>query len=389
MELAKVHDVTVLTHGYFRSHLAEYEAECGKPPFEVIYMDLLPLRHQPPEQYMNSTLHFLRWQWHLKPVVRQLLQGRSFDLIHHLTLGTVRYPSFLQGMGIPLVAGPLGGGERAPARLYAGLPWKQRLKEVVRDALIFSAAWDPMIHWTWGRTDLLICRTRETRSALPWYLRAKALLIQEIGCPPAIELSALPPLRPDQESRGLRCLSVGRLLSWKGMHLSFQALARLKAQGQRVSLTIVGEGDGEAHLRDLARRLGIDDQLDWRGKLPRDEVMALYRTHDAMLFPSLHDSGGTVVLESISQGCPVVCVDLGGPPHFINAQCGRVVPVGDRSMGAVVAGLSEALSELARSPELVHQLRVGALHQARQLSWARRVEDAYAQIQTRLGLRTR
>ena len=322
-------------------------------------------------------------------MVKQLLNTRSFDLIHHLTLGTVRYPSFLQGLGVPLVAGPLGGGERAPARLYAGLPWKQRLKEVIRDALIFSTAWDPMIHWTWGRTDLLICRTRETRAALPWYLRANALLIQEIGCPPAIEPQALPPPRAAPAHSELRCLSVGRLLSWKGMHLSFQALATLKAQGLRVSLTIVGEGDSEAHLRAQAQRLGIADQLDWRGKLARDEVMALYSSHDAMLFPSLHDSGGTVVLESISQGCPVVCVDLGGPPHFINEQCGRVVPVGERPMADVVTGLSEALKELARSPQLVHQLRMGALHQARELSWARRVQDAYAQIQTRLRLKTR
>lgn len=384
MVLSRTHDVTVLTHGYFRSHLQAWEAEHGASPFKVVYHDLAPLRAVPDTQYMNSTLHFLRWQWHSRRTVKALLAQDRFDLIHHLTLGTVRYPSFLQGLGVPLVAGPLGGGERAPARLYAGLPWTLRLKEFVRDLVIWSTAWDPMIHWTWGRTELLICRTRETRDALPRHLRNKALLIQEIGCPPALD--ALPSRRQAPPNT-LNALSVGRLLGWKGVHLSLQAIAQLKSQGLTVSLTLVGEGDAEHTLKALAEQLGIAAQVRWLGKIPRDQVMALYAQADLMLFPSLHDSGGTVVLESIAQGCPVVCLDLGGPPHFIDAQCGRVVPVDARSQGEVVSALARTLQELADlAPAQREALREGALARARSLSWQHRVDNAYAQIKARLGL---
>lgn len=386
MEMARHHDVTVLTHGYFRSHLEAWEKEHGSPPFSVTYHDLLPLRDVPDTQYMNSTLHFLRWQWHSRRTVQQLLAQGSFDLIHHLTLGTVRYPSFLQGMGVPLVAGPLGGGERAPARLYQGLPWKLRLKEFVRDLVIWSTAWDPMIHWTWGRTDLLICRTRETQDALPFYLRPQALLIQEIGCPPALD--AAPSVNARSSAGTLHALSVGRLLGWKGIHLSLQAIAQLKSQGVTVCLTLVGEGDAEPALRAMADRLGISDQLQWLGKITRQDVMGLYAQADLMLFPSLHDSGGTVVLESISQGCPVVCLDLGGPPHFIDDRCGRVVPVGTRTQAEVVQALAMVLSELAAMPNAQRMaLKTGALERARALSWRHRVEDAYALIEQRLGRR--
>ncbi|MEY4427778.1 MAG: hypothetical protein RLZZ182_467 [Pseudomonadota bacterium] len=384
MELARTHDVTVLTHGYFRSHVQAWEAEHGPTPFRVAYHDLAPLRPVPDTQYMNSTLHFLRWQWLSRPTVRHLLARERFDLIHHLTLGTVRYPSFLQGLGVPLVAGPLGGGERAPARLYQGLPFKLRLKEFVRDLVIWSTAWDPMIHWTWGRTDLLICRTKETRDALPFYLRRQALLVQEIGCPPA--LSALP-ARVASSDRTLHALSVGRLLGWKGIHLSLQAVAALKARGVTVQLTLVGEGDAEGALRDMAQALGISQQVQWRGKIGRDEVMRLYSQADLMLFPSLHDSGGTVVLESISQGCPVVCLDLGGPPHFIDEGCGRVVPVGKRTQAEVVRALTDTLEEMSRLDADGQQaLRLGALEKARALSWRHRVEGAYAQIRQRLSV---
>lgn len=387
MELARHHDVTVLTHGYFRDHMQAYTREHGEPPFKVVFHDLTPLRDVPDTVYMNSTLHFLRWQWTSRPMVRQMLAQEPFDLIHHITLGTVRYPSFLQGLSAPLVAGPLGGGERAPMRLYAGLPWKIRLREMVRDLLIFSTRIDPMIWMTWGRTPLIICRTGETQAALPRHMHGRTLVIQEIGCPPPIAAEALPPPEASRTRGHLHALFVGRLLGLKGIHLALHAMARLKAQGIVVQLSLIGEGEAESALKALTGQLGLNDQVHWLGKKPRHEVMAFYRQAEVMLFPSLHDSGGTVVLESISQGCPVVCLDLGGPPHFIDASCGRVVPVGARSQSAVIDGLADALKDLSKlDAGAMHALRQGCLTKALDLSWALRVERTYQQIRQRLGL---
>jgi glycosyltransferase involved in cell wall biosynthesis len=94
-----------------------------------------------------------------------------------------------------------------------------------------------------------------------------------------------------------------------------------------------------------------------------------------------------VVLESISQGCPVVCLDLGGPPHFIDEGCGRVVPVGKRTQAEVVRALTDTLEEMSRLDADGQQaLRLGALEKARALSWRHRVEGAYAQIRQRLSV---
>lgn len=386
MQLSKDHELVVLTHGYFRSHMQEYVDAHGPLPFRVIYQDMLPLRDVPDTVYMNSTVHFLRWQWTLRPMVKELLKHERFDLIHHLTLGTLRYPSFLQKLGVPMVAGPLGGGERAPVCLYQGLPWKIRIREMVRDLLIFSAAWDPLVNWAWSRTDLLICRTKDSRKAMPWHVRKRTLVIQEIGCPAPDSPTAPMPALPPQKGR-LRCLSVGRVIGLKGLHIGLEAMARLRERGITVELNIIGDGDAQAHLEQQAERLGLSQQLKWLGKLPRDEVMRHYKDHDLVLFPSLHDSGGTVVLESISQGCPVVCLDLGGPPHFINETCGRVVEVGNRSMSEVIDGLAQALEGLAQNPDVLLGLRQGAIDQAIRLSWTERVRGAYAQIREKLRIR--
>lgn len=385
IEMAKTHEVTVLTHRYFENHMRELEASMGSLPFEVIYFDVKPIWHQSYERYLNSQLYALRWQWCARSFVKNLLKTRRFDLIHHLTLGTIRYPSFLQRLGVPLVAGPLGGGERAPFAFYRGVPWRERLRELLRDGLIWSAAWDPMIHWTWGRTEVLLCRTRESLAALPWHVRKRCSLVQEIGCPAILPDESV--MSAPEAGTPLRLLHVGRLLALKGMHLALPALADITKRGIDWRLTVVGVGPMLEPLKAQANDLGIANRIEWLGGLPRARVMALYGQHDAFLFPSLHDSGGTVVLESLSQGCPVLCVDLGGPPHFVDDTCGAVVPVSSGRPEPVIAGLAEVLAGWAQKRTNLYRLRQGALTRASELSWPNRVKGAYQVIEA--ALRTR
>lgn len=385
IEMAKTHEVTVLTHRYFENHMRELEASMGSLPFEVIYFDVKPIWHQSYERYLNSQLYALRWQWCARSFVKNLLKTRRFDLIHHLTLGTIRYPSFLQRLGVPLVAGPLGGGERAPFAFYRGVPWRERLRELLRDGLIWSAAWDPMIHWTWGRTEVLLCRTRESLAALPWHVRKRCSLVQEIGCPAILPDESV--MSAPEAGTPLRLLHVGRLLALKGMHLALPALADITKRGIDWRLTVVGVGPMLEPLKAQANDLGIANRIEWLGGLPRARVMALYGQHDAFLFPSLHDSGGTVVLESLSQGCPVLCVDLGGPPHFVDDTCGAVVPVSSARPEPVIAGLAEVLAGWSQKRTNLYRLRQGALTRASELSWPNRVKGAYQVIEA--ALRTR
>ena len=67
------------------------------------------------------------------------------------------------------------------------------------------------------------------------------------------------------------------------------------------------------------RRL-VRDRVEFIPRVPQLKLFELYDTHDLLLFPSLHDSGGYVVLEALSHGLPVVCLDLGGPNEIVTSQ---------------------------------------------------------------------
>jgi glycosyltransferase involved in cell wall biosynthesis len=383
-ELARDHEVTVLTHAHFRSHIETHmqalpagTAQGGQLHFD--YLSCPPARGDFHEQLLNSQAYYLRWQRAARQRVLQLLAARGHALVHHVTWGNFRWPVPLHGLPVPLVVGPLGGGERAPHALYRDMPWKLRFKEVLRDLIIASGRHDPFVARGLAGARWVFCRTPQTLQALPWAARSRACIVHDIGAPPPAS-GGLSPAGGPNPAGPLRCLFVGRLLAWKGAHFALRAVHLLRARGVPVQLTLVGRGEAEAALRDLAARLQLGDTVQWLQDLPREAVLRLYAEHDLFLFPSLHDSGGTVVLESLSRGCPVVCLDLGGPPHFVDETCGRVVPAADGDATAVPGRLADALQALAADPALRWRLREGALAQAQRHSWPARVRQAYAPV---------
>jgi glycosyltransferase involved in cell wall biosynthesis len=106
--------------------------------------------------------------------------------------------------------------------------------------------------------------------------------------------------------------------------------------------------------------------------MERAAVMRAYLRHDTFLFPSLHDSSGNVVLEALSCGLPVICLDAGGPAVLVDPSCGFKVRPGEPSQ--VVEDLARALHALASRPALAEAMGEAARHHARDhYSWARQV----------------
>jgi len=132
--------------------------------------------------------------------------------------------------------------------------------------------------------------------------RAKCLMMQDVGTEEALILSEQPASPPNAR----RFLFVGNLLYLKGIHLALQALARMHRDFPGATLTIAGDGRDRKWLQKMADRLGVAHAVDWRGWVPREQALSMYREHTAFTacFPSLHDSGGTVVMEALSQGLP-------------------------------------------------------------------------------------
>ena len=156
--------------------------------------------------------------------------------------------------------------------------------------------------------------------------------------------------------RPLRVLFVGQMRSYKGIPVLLDALDGLDG----VEATLVGGGLEEATYRDRAARLGLTNAV-FTGRVPHDELLAAYRSHDVIVLPSVNEleAFGMVLLEGMSAGLVPVSTDLPGLGDVVG-DTGRVVPRRDP------VALRAALASLAADPLERRRLSDAARHRVRQ-----------------------
>ena len=120
-------------------------------------------------------------------------------------------------------------------------------------------------------------------------------------------------------------LSVGHLTEQKGFDVLLRAMRILLDRGLAVRLSIVGKGLLERELKALATQLQLDDHVVWRGAPDRATMPDVYRSVDAFVLASRHESFGIVVIEALASGLPVVATECGGPEETVVPECGALV----------------------------------------------------------------
>jgi glycosyltransferase involved in cell wall biosynthesis len=314
----------------------------------------------------------LLWQRAALRHARILQRTVEFDAIHHLTWGGVRAPTFLGSLGPPLIIGPLGGGETSPRSLRDGLHFKARMIETIRDISNATITINPLVRGGLADAAVIFVKTPDTARLLARRMREKSVVFIELG------VGAEQIWRPRiSRKTPPRLLYAGRLLYWKGVHIAILAFARLLRQMPDARLTIVGKGPEEARLKADLVAHHIRERVDFISWLPQQELFDLYACHDLFIFPSLHDSSGYVVIEALSHGMPVVCLDLGGPKEMVTPNSGVVIKTDGRNSVQVATAMADEISHLLKSPQKLTELSAGAIARAKEFILAKRIEEFY------------
>ena len=366
------HEVWVLTREVHRKYIEqEFEhAPIRQGVVHFIYFDYARFLSLTKNIKGRIYLYYYLWQWGAYRLATALHKQIGFDVVHHVTWVSVRQPSFMGGLGIPFYFGPVAGGEAAPWRLRLGYNIRQWLQDLLRDIFNAFVKVDPLMWWTFYKAKIIYVTSTDTLRLLPSIFRGKAqveLAIAHSHDPSHIEAELTQKKNFDRSK--MRLLYVGRFIGWKGMHLGLMAMRHLLTAFPGARLTLVGRGLEEKHWKTLASSLMIEHALDWVEWVDHSKLSELYAAHDVFLFPSLHDSGGIVVLEALSYGLPVVCLDLGGPAVIVNDGCGVVLSTRGKSAENVAEGLAKELRKLAENVNLREKLSAGAVRRAKEFRW--------------------
>ena len=101
----------------------------------------------------------------------------------------------------------------------------------------------------------------------------------------------------------------GRMIWYKNIELIIDACAKLKRDGKKFKLIMLGFGADEAAIKRYIRKCGLKNDIIWTGKiLDRQEILSYYGIADILLFPSVFDTNGLVVREAAACATPSILV---------------------------------------------------------------------------------
>src|ERR1700733_8853224 len=318
----------------------------------------------------NLRVHYVLWQWAALAEARKLHRQIEFDVCHYVSWGTINWSPLLWKLGVPFVWGPLGGGQTAPwsLRAYLGHGWR---REAVRNLRVKLTRFAPSLRRTIRHCALILATNRETKEVLEaaGASAGKVHLFLDNGVPNELLVEQ----QLDRPSRKEIVLHwSGRLEPRKGLPLTLEALAKATQDGSAdVYLQVSGDGPERMHFERLAGKLGIAERVSFLGRIPREELLSCFRHADALVWTSLQDSFGSVCLEAMSQGLPLLILDHQGGRDFIPSAASWKVP--PTSPNATAEALALAIRQIAGGREDRILRARAAVEFARSQTWPLRV----------------
>ncbi|MBE5962356.1 MAG: glycosyltransferase family 4 protein [Lachnospiraceae bacterium] len=350
LELSKYHHLWVLTNGTNEKDIEEYKKKNPKQlqNVEFIYIHFNSkyiFWYKEWERF--ERLYYFLWQRRALRISQRLSKQIKFDYVQHLTYVSFVLPTYLYKLKIPFIYGPISGGENIPKAIKYPMSMKDRGIEAVRKLSQSISIQSVRTRRAFKNAKWIIAVTDETRQQIPFQYQEKVKIVQAIG----INSDFFSP-NPQCESKckPLKILMAGRMLYWKGFNLGMEAAVQALDEGADIQLTVLGEGE-KSIIENLKQMAGeyLNRKIHFISRVKYEDMKQFYDQFGLLLNCSLRDSGCLVVMEGMSRGLPVICVDTGGPKVNTTAECAiKIEPMAYREL---VTKLKEAIIDLYKYPE--------------------------------------
>ena len=108
-----------------------------------------------------------------------------------------------------------------------------------------------------------------------------------------------------------RLINVGRVDPEKSIDKVIEAFAMITKKVPEAQLVIVGDGTAKSDLIKLTKKLGLEDNVKFTGRVMPPELIDLYLSADAFVTASETETQGIVLIEAAACGLPLIAVDAG------------------------------------------------------------------------------
>jgi glycosyltransferase involved in cell wall biosynthesis len=145
---------------------------------------------------------------------------------------------------------------------------------------------------------------------------------------------------------------VGEFRHIKGADLLVDAVARLRADGKPITLTLGGDGEETAALKAQIERLKLGNSVRFLGHVKARFGFSKGRL---LVVPSRGDSMPYVVIEAAAAGIPMIAAHVGGIPEIFGPQDSGLFVASN--IGAMADAIETAVGDPAQARDRARQLR--------------------------------
>lgn len=373
VETAKRFDTWVICRQGDQEDIARYLGEHGEiPGLNFCFLKRSWLEESLKWRRPLYDIHYLPynlWQRRAFNLAARLHREIKFDLVHQGTRTGFRETGYLWKLEPPFIWGPVGGTQNYPWRFLKAAGFRGALKEGLRSLInVLQFRFSPRVRKALKKATAVIAANAKIQQDFERVHGIRPEILLDIG---VHVVEAAPAPRTLQNSP-LRILWLGQLKHHKALHLLIQALALMPSRFS-YELKVLGKGPLKKRWQALAKRLGVDAHCQWPGWIPHELAMKEYDWADVLVFCSLRDTASNVILEALSRGVPIICLDHQGVGDIVTENCGIKIPV--TTPGEVIAHLRNHLIDLAADRARLASLSWGALTRAQRYLWSRNGEQ--------------
>lgn len=331
-------------------------------PFDVVWVRrvarLLPFYFVWHYRNWLNKAYKRAWDWH---------DFEHFAVVHLLTYGTFRFPGRFYQLDSLFVWGPIGALENTPWHLLPAAGFVGALKLGLRNvlnALQKDFAREPRRAMAKAKASHgVIAATTTMQREIKRLFHADSVVLSEVGLPcTAIKAE----ITARSAGEPLRLVWSGNFIAGKALSLLLKALAQLP-QTITVQVDVLGGGPRARAWRGLARRLKVNDMINWHGRLERGVALELMRQGHVFIQTSLKDLTSTVIVEALFGGMPVITLDHCGFSDVIDETCGLKVRPG--KISKIITDFAAGIVKLYNDENLRQRLARGALTRAELYTW--------------------
>ncbi|HEU4913848.1 MAG TPA: glycosyltransferase family 4 protein [Candidatus Saccharimonadales bacterium] len=188
--------------------------------------------------------------------------------------------------------------------------------------------------------------------------------------PNATDFSLGDPKRIASKTQMLRIVCVGRLSKQKNISLLVDALKLYKSRfGNGFHLDIVGDGPLKQELIEQVRQADLVNQVTFHGFLHGDALEKIYADSDLFVLPTLYESFGSVYLEAMAKGLPIITSNIDAVRNVvINDRNGMLCAIEPKAF-------CDAIHRIASDPKQYASFSRSNLEDVARYQWGKIIDD--------------